>query len=111
MSASIGKARDGVDALFHPRSIAVVGASENIDRISGRLLYYLERHGYANPIYPINPRRDEVRGLTCYPSLLDMPGTVDLVLVMLASEQSIDVIRQAGRLGAKAAVVYASGFA
>src|SRR5918997_3385411 len=111
MSASIGKARDGVDALFHPRSIAVVGASENIDRISGRLLYYLERHGYANPIYPINPRRDEVRGLTCYPSLLDVQGPIDLVLVMLAAEQCVDVIRQAGQVGAKAAVVYGSGFA
>jgi acyl-CoA synthetase (NDP forming) len=111
MPAPTEEARDGVDALFRPESIAIVGASENIDRISGRLLYYLERHGYANPIYPINPRRDEVRGLTCYPSLLDVPGTVDLVLVMLAAEQSIDVIRQAGQIGARAAVVYGSGFA
>lgn len=111
MSASTGEARDGIDALFRPESIAIVGASENIDRISGRLLYYLERHGYANPIYPINPRRDEVRGLTCYPSLVDVPAPIDLVLVMLAAEQAIDVIRQAGRVGAKAAVVYGSGFA
>lgn len=111
MPTSTGEARDGVDALFRPESIAIVGASENIDRISGRLLYYLERHGYANPIYPINPRRDEVRGLTCYPSLLDVPGPIDLVLVMLAAEQCVDVIRQAGQVGAKAAVVYGSGFA
>jgi acetate---CoA ligase (ADP-forming) len=111
VSAPTGEARDGVDALFRPESIAIVGASENIDRISGRLLYYLERHGYANPIYPINPRRDEVRGLTCYPSLLDVPGPIDLVLVMLAAEQCVDVIRQAGQVGAKAAVVYGSGFA
>ncbi len=111
MSAPTEGARDGVDALFRPESIAIVGASENIDRISGRLLYYLERHGYANPIYPINPRRNEVRGLTCYPSLLDVPEPIDLVLVMLAAEQSIDVIRQAGQIGARAAVVYGSGFA
>jgi acyl-CoA synthetase (NDP forming) len=111
VSAPTEGARDGVDALFRPESIAIVGASENIDRISGRLLYYLERHGYANPIYPINPRRDEVRGLTCYPSLLDVPEPIDLVLVMLAAEQSIDVIRQAGQIGARAAVVYGSGFA
>jgi acetate---CoA ligase (ADP-forming) len=111
VSAPTGEARNGVDALFRPESIAIVGASENIDRISGRLLYYLERHGYANPIYPINPWRDEVRGLTCYPSLLDVPGPIDLVLIMLAAEQSIDVVRQAGQVGAKAAVVYGSGFA
>jgi acetate---CoA ligase (ADP-forming) len=111
VSAPTGDARDGVDALFRPESIAIVGASENIDRISGRLLYYLERHGYANPIYPINPRRNEVRGLTCYPSLLDVPEPIDLVLVMLAAEHSIDVIRQAGQIGARAAVVYGSGFA
>jgi acyl-CoA synthetase (NDP forming) len=111
MPAPTGETRDGVDALFRPESIAIVGASENIDRISGRLLYYLERHGYANPIYPINPRRGEVRDLTCYPSLLDVPGPIDLVLVMLAAEQCVDVIRQAGQVGAKAAVVYGSGFA
>ena len=111
MAAPTEGARDGVDALFRPESIAIVGASENIDRISGRLLYYLERHGYANPIYPINPRRDEVRSLTCYPSLLDVPEPIDLILVMLAAEQSIDVIRQAGQIGARAAVVYGSGFA
>ena len=56
MSGSTEEARDSLDALFSPRSVAIVGASENIDRISGRLLYYLERHGYANPIYPIKPR-------------------------------------------------------
>ncbi len=83
----------GIDALFHPRSIAIVGASENVERISGRLLYNLKRHGYANPIYPVNPRREEVQDLACYPSLTDVPEPVDLVLVMLAAEQSVDVIR------------------
>ncbi len=111
MSSSPLDARGGIDALFYPNSIAIVGASENIDRISGRLLYYLEHHGYANPIYPINPKRDEVRSLTCYPSLLDVPEPVDLVLIMLAAEQSIEVVRQAGQVGARAAVVYGSGFA
>ena len=111
MSGSTEEARDSLDALFSPRSIAIVGASENIDRISGRLLYYLERHGYANPIYPINPRRNEVQGLTCYPSLVDVPDPVDLILVMLTAERCTDVIRQAGQIGARAAVVYGSGFA
>jgi len=111
MAASIANTRDGIDALFHPGSIAIVGASENIERISGRLLYYLKRYGYTKPIYPINPRRDEVQGLTCYPSLLDVPDSVDLVLGMLAAEQSIDTIRQAGQIGAKAAIIYGSGFA
>src|SRR5829696_7095330 len=111
MSGSNEEARDSLDALFSPRSVAIVGASENIDRISGRLLYYLERHGYANPIYPINPRRNEVQGLTCYPSLVDVPDPVDLILVMLTAERCTDVIRQAGQIGARAAVVYGSGFA
>ena len=110
MAKSTENAR-GIDALFYPRSIAIVGASENIDRISGRLLYYLKRHGYANPIYPINPWRAEVQGLTCYPSLADVPGPVDLVLVMLAAEYSVDVVRQSARIEAKVAVIYGSGFA
>jgi acetate---CoA ligase (ADP-forming) len=100
-----------IDALFQPRSIAIVGASENIERISGRLLYYLKRHGYDKPIYPVNPRRDKVQGLPCYPSLAEVPGPIDLVLVMLAAEHTVDVIRQAGSVGARAAIVYGSGFA
>ncbi len=111
MMASTGDTRDRIDALLRPQSIAIVGASDNIERIAGRLLYYLKRHGYTNPIYPINPRRDKVQGLTCYPSLADVPGPVDLVLVMLAAEHATDVIRQAGQVEARAAVVYGSGFA
>lgn len=105
------ESRPNIDALFYPQSIAIVGASENIERISGRLLYYLKRHGYDKPIYPVNPRRDEVQDLTCYPSLAEVPEPVDLVLIMLAAEQTVDVIRQAGLIGARAAIVYGSGFA
>lgn len=103
--------RRSIDALFYPRAIAIVGASENIERISGRLLYYLKCHGYEKPIYPVNPRRDRIQGLTCYSSLEEVPRPVDLVLVMLPAEHTIEVIRQAGAIGARAAVVYGSGFA
>ena len=51
LTASIGDARRGINTLFYPRSIALVSAPENIERIYGRLLYYPRRHGYATPIY------------------------------------------------------------
>ena len=76
-----------------------------------RPLRYLVEHGYEGGIYPVNPNYDELVGQRCYPTLADVPGPVDLVLVLVAAERVEDAIRQAAAVGATAAVVYASGFA
>src|SRR3712207_9225570 len=62
-------------------------------------------------IHPVNPNYDELVGRRCYPTLADVPGPVDLVLVLVAADRVEDAIRQAAAVGARAAVVYASGFA
>ncbi len=101
----------GLQALLRPRGIALLGISGRSENLMSRPLRYLVEHGYAGGIYPVNPNYDELVGQKCYPTLADVPGRVDLVLVLVAAERVEDAIRQAAAVGAKAAVVYASGFA
>lgn len=101
----------GLDALRHPRGIALLGISGRSENLMSRPLRYLVEHGYTGAIHPVNPAYDELLGRRCYPTLADVPGPVDLVLVLVAADRVEDAIRQAAAVGARAAVVYASGFA
>lgn len=102
---------EGLQALLRPRGIALLGISGRSENLMARPLRYLVEHGYAGAIYPVNPNYDELVGQKCYPTLAEVPGPVDLVLVLVAADRVEDAIRQAAAVGAKAAVVYASGFA
>lgn len=100
----------GVEALLTPRSVALVGASGRPDTIPGRLLNFLVQGGFPGPIYPVNPRYEELGGLRCYPSLSAIGEQVDLVLVMVPAALAGDVIDECGVVGAGAAVLFGSGF-
>lgn len=97
-----------VDGLLHPRAVAVVGASER-SAMAGRLTRYLR--DFDGPVYPVNPNHRQVHGLPCYPSLLELPGPVDLVLVLVAAARVCAAVEDAGRAGASFVVVLSSGFA
>ena len=60
-------------ALLHPASVALYGASDDVDKMGGRPVQFLKRTGFAGRIYPINPRRDELQGLKAWPSLQSLP--------------------------------------
>lgn len=100
-----------VAALFRPRAVAVIGASSNPARFGGKIIPSLQRHGYSGTIYPINPGRDEVNGLRCYPSLSETPGAVDCVVFGVAPDQLMPVLREAGEKGVRLVVVASAGFA
>ncbi|MCF6736372.1 acetate--CoA ligase family protein [Blastococcus sp. KM273129] len=101
----------GFGALLRPRGIALLGISGRTENLMSRPLRYLVEHGYTGALYPVNPNYEELVGQKCYPTLADVPGPVDLVLVLVAADRVEDAIRQAAAAGASAAVVYASGFA
>ena len=103
--------RPSLDKLFRPRAIAVVGASRRVESFGYRTIDALRRHDFPGPVYPVNPRYDEVAGLVCHPSLDALPGPVDLAYLAVAAAHAPDVLEQAGRLGIGGAVVTASGFA
>jgi acyl-CoA synthetase (NDP forming) len=100
-----------LDRLFHPRSIAIVGASADLDKLTGRPLAYLQRYGFTGTIYPINPRCDSIAGLACYPDVKSLPAPPDVGIVLLGAERVPDAVADLSKAGAAAAVILASGFA
>jgi acetyltransferase len=107
----VQKQTDTLDALVRPRAIAVVGASADTEKLNGRIVRFLLEKGYPGKIYPINPKADEILGLKCYKTLESVPGEVDLAVIGLAAAQVPNAIREAGRKGVGAVLVFASGFA
>ena len=103
--------QSGLDALFNPRSIAIVGASEDPARIGGRTLRYLKWSGFSGEIWPVNPRRDTVQGIEAYPDVARVPGAIDVAIVAVPAAGILDTIEACGERGVRAAVVFTSGFA
>ncbi|MDP9484940.1 MAG: acetate--CoA ligase family protein, partial [Actinomycetota bacterium] len=109
--AGQGEATPDLRSLFRPRSIAIVGVSQDFTTISGKPMRNLLAHGYGGEIYPVNPRYEEVGGRTCYPSLLEVPGEVDLALVAVSQRRTLDVLRDCAAKGVSHAFLFGAGFA
>lgn len=99
-----------MDRLLHPRSIAIVGASERPSTYSSETLLNLRRLGFEGEVWGVNPRRSSVYGLPCFPSLSDLPAAPDAVVVAIPAPGVPAIIEEAGAVGAGGAVVYAAGF-
>lgn len=101
---------DGMDAIFSPRSVAVIGASGDPRRIGGRPVDFLRRHGFAGPILPINPKSAEVQGLPAYPSISEAPLVPDLAVIALPAPLAVKAIEDCAARGVRGAVIFSSGF-
>lgn len=97
--------------LFSPRNVAVVGASANPSAIGGQPIRQLLKHGFDGGIFPVNPNRESVQDLRCYPSVADLPDDVDVALIAVPAPNVIPVIEQCGSRKIPFAVVLSSGFA
>lgn len=100
-----------LDPLLQPRSIALIGASNNPGRIGGMPLDLLRHFGYAGAVYPVNPKYDEVFGYRCWPDVESLPEAPDLVVVAIGAEEVTATLQRCHAKGARAAIVYAAGFA
>ena len=100
-----------VRALFTPRAVALIGASADPTKNSGRPQRFLKAHGYTGDVYPINPGRDEVQGVPAFKSVTDVPGPVDHAFVMVPAKHVEDAIRDCGAKGVPVATIYSDGFA
>jgi acyl-CoA synthetase (NDP forming) len=97
--------------LLAPRSLAIVGQSNDAGKTAGRPLKYLRQAGYAGRLYPINPARDTVLGERAWPSLAALPEVPEHVYVVAPTDPSVEAVAEAGRLGVKVATLLADGFA
>src|SRR5437868_7768446 len=100
-----------LDSFFSPSSIALIGASRDLEKIPGRLLSMLRKNHYPGRIYPINPNYGDIDGLKCYPSIADVGQPIDLAIVIIPARAVLGALEQCAAVGVKHAVIISSGFA
>ncbi|WGR94372.1 CoA-binding protein [Bradyrhizobium sp. ISRA435] len=100
-----------LDSFFAPKSIALIGASRDHEKIPGRLLAMLRKNGYPGNLYPINPNYDEIDGLKCFKSIADIGAPIDLAVIVIPARTVLAALEQCAAVGVKNAVIISSGFA
>ncbi|MBI4465138.1 MAG: acetate--CoA ligase family protein [Acidobacteria bacterium] len=97
--------------MFHPRSVALIGASTEETKLSGRPFRFFREFGYAGKIYPVNPKYPELAGLRCFASMAEVPSEVDLAVITLPASAVPGALAECGAKGVKAAAIISAGFA
>jgi acyl-CoA synthetase (NDP forming) len=100
-----------ISKMLWPKSIAVVGASNDLKGLRGRILEIMLSHPYAGTIYPVSRSAAEVQGLKAFPSVDALPQRVDLAILIIPAEFIVAELERCGRAGIPAAVILSSGFA
>ena len=90
-----------LDAIFYPKSIAVLGASDNPKNFGSDFLRFSMDNGFKGPIYPVNRKKSGLMGLKAYPRLEDIPGSVDYVKVCLQLSLVPDLLTECSKKGVK----------
>ncbi len=100
----------GLEAIFRPRSIAVIGASRDRTTVGGALFHNLLKHDFQGAVYPVNPKSPVVQSVKAYPTVADLPEAVDLALIVVPGAFVNATLEECGRKGVRAAVVISAGF-
>ena len=100
----------GLDAVFRPRSVAVIGASRDRGTIGAEIFHNLISHGFQGAVYPVNPKSRVVQSVLAWPSVEAIPEPVDLAIIVVPALHVLEVLEQCGRKGVKGAVVISAGF-
>jgi acyl-CoA synthetase (NDP forming) len=114
MTGTKSPARDDfrdLATLLNPSSIAVVGASDEPGNLGGVAVRFLRRFGFPGQVFPVNPKRATVGGLTCYPAIPDTPIVPDLAILAVRAAHAPELIQSAAAAGVRNGVIWAGGFA
>jgi acyl-CoA synthetase (NDP forming) len=101
---------DVLAKLLRPRSVAVIGASADPTKTSGRPVSQLLKRNFSGAIYPVNPKVSRIAALTCYPNISSLPAVPDVAIVLLGAERAHHAVRELAAIGTGAAIVLASGY-
>jgi len=101
---------ENLRALLHPESIAIIGASNNPQKIGYAIVHNLQESGYEGKIYPINPTSGEIQGLKAFPSVSVVPGEIDTAVITVPAKYALAVAEECGQKGVKVLIVITSGF-
>jgi acetyl coenzyme A synthetase (ADP forming)-like protein len=99
-----------LSAFFNPNGVALIGASRDPSKLGYAVLRNLLQHGYTGPVYPVNPKADEILGARCYPSILDVPDPVELAVIIAPAAATPDIMEQVGTRGICAVIIISGGF-
>ena len=100
-----------MDALFNPRTIAIIGASDDPTRIGGMPIRFLRQHGYTGKVFPVNPKYKEIAGLPCFPALADIPEPVDLALIGIPRQLVFEAIKGCAAKKVPFVILFSAGYA
>jgi acetyltransferase len=99
-----------LDAIFRPRSIAVIGASPRRGSIGHEILHNLVEHDFQGPVFPVHPTARVIHSIKAYPSVLEIPDPVDMAVVVVPYRHVLGVVDECGRKGVRGLVVITAGF-
>lgn len=99
-----------LNSIFKPKRIALIGVSNNPDSVGGITLRNLVGGGYNGVVYPVNPKREAVFGIPCYPDVKSLPKTPDLAVIMTAAKFVPGIIRECGEAGIHGVIIMSAGF-
>jgi len=99
-----------LQSFFHPKSVAVIGASRQKGKVGFEMLTNLIAGGYRGKIFPVNPKSEEIEGLKCYPDLASIGETPDLVIIIVPAPFVPAVLEECGRIRVKSAIIITAGF-
>jgi len=100
----------GLDAIFSPTSIAIVGASRHRGKIGYEILRNLIVNEYQGTLYPVNPKATSIHGIRTYPTIADIPDAVDLAIVTVPADVALEAVEACGKKGVKGLIVITAGF-
>ena len=100
----------GLDGVFRPRSVAVIGASRRVGSIGRQVVSNLIGGGFQGPVYPVNPKAEVVLSIPAYKSVRAIKGPVDLAVLVVPPDAVLEAAEQCGRKGVKGLVVITAGF-
>ena len=101
---------DALERLIRPKSVAIIGASADAGKLTGRPLAFLEKYGYGHEVFPVNPRYQSIGRHPCFPDIRSLPHAPDVAIVLVGSSRVPDAVKELQAIGTGAAIVLAGGF-
>lgn len=100
----------GVRSILYPKTIAIIGASRKPQTVGGAVFHNLLQADFTGILYPVNPQAPSIGGVLCYPSVNDIPGDIDLAVIVVPAKGVLDVLDQCAKKGVKGIVIISAGF-
>lgn len=100
----------GLDKIFRPKSIAVIGATSRPGTIGREIVNNLIAYDFKGQVFPVNPKADQIHSIKCYPTILDIPDPVDMAVIVVRKDLVLESIEQCGKKGVGGVIVITAGF-